>query len=168
MSRQWILMSGWLHSRYFGMAEKIEVVRMRAEHVEPARALLRRNRLSSEGIEEPAARFWVALEDGQVVGVAGLEGSGEDVLLRSVAVAPRLQGRGAGSRLVRAVLREAREAGARRAYLFSTGAGAFWAILGFREVPVPELVAAVGEAPMVRLYADRGWLDSEVAWVVQL
>ena len=144
------------------------MVRMGPEHVEQARALLRRNRLSAEGIDDPAARFWVILDGGQVVGVAGLEGSGENVLLRSVGIAPRLQGRGAGSRLVKEVLAEARAAGARRVYLFSTGAGHFWALLGFNEVPVPELVAALPGTPLVRLYTERGWLDSEVAWALDL
>jgi hypothetical protein len=36
--------------------------------------------------------------------------------------------------------------------------------LGFREVPVSELVAALPEAPQVRQYAALGWLSTEVAW----
>lgn len=146
----------------------MEVVPMRPEHLEEARALLRYHRLSSEGLDDPAARFWVALDGGRVVGLAGLEGTGEAVLLRSVAVSRRRQGRGAGSRLVRDVLRQARGTGARRVYLFSTGAAHFWAVLGFEEVPVSELVAALPTAPMVRLYSDRGWLESEAAWALDL
>ena len=51
-----------------------------------------------------------------------------------------------------------------RAYLFSTEAGAFWSRQGFREVPVPELVAALPDAPQVRHYDQQGWLPDEVAW----
>lgn len=141
---------------------------MAPEHVEQAQALLRRSRLSAEGMDDASSRYWVTLEGDRVVAVAGLEGTGGNVLLRSVAVAPRLQGRGTGSRLIREVLAQARAAGARRAYLFSTGAAAFWAVLGFKEVPVPELVAALPDAPLVRLYGERGWLESEVAWVLDL
>ena len=54
--------------------------------------------------------------------------------------------------------------GVARAYLFSTDAGAFWARTGFREVPVPELVAALPAAPQVRHYDALGWLPTEVAW----
>ncbi|MEP7115425.1 MAG: hypothetical protein ABI862_19335 [Ilumatobacteraceae bacterium] len=47
---------------------------------------------------------------------------------------------------------------------FSTDAGAFWSRQGFRKVPVPELVAALPDAPQVRHYEQQGWLPDEVAW----
>ena len=36
--------------------------------------------------------------------------------------------------------------------------------MGFHEVPVPELVAALPAAPQVRHYDALGWLPTEVAW----
>ncbi|MFI6033517.1 GNAT family N-acetyltransferase [Streptomyces sp. NPDC051315] len=86
------------------------------------------------------------------------------MLLRSVAVRPDLRGCGAARRLVERVLADTAEQGARTAYLFSTGAGAFWARLGFRTVPVDEVATALPGAPQVRQYRDAGTLADEVAW----
>jgi len=66
-----------------------------------------------------------------VVGCVGLEGSGEDVLLRSLAVVPRLQGAGTGKALYREVIAEAGRRGARAVYLLTTTAEGFFAKAGF-------------------------------------
>jgi N-acetylglutamate synthase-like GNAT family acetyltransferase len=132
-------------------------------------ALLAQLRLGTDNVLVPGTRYWLA-EDagGQVAGVVGLEYGAEDVLLRSAAVAPPTRGRGVGAALVREALESAAQAGYRRAYLFSTGAGSYWVRLGFREVPVPQLVAALPGAPQVRRYEELGWLPTEVAWVLEL
>jgi N-acetylglutamate synthase-like GNAT family acetyltransferase len=132
-------------------------------------ALLAQLRLGTDNVLAPGTRYWLAEgSGGQVAGVVGLEYGVEDVLLRSAAVDPPLRGRGVGAALVRAALESASQCGYRRAYLFSTGAGPYWLKLGFREVPVPALVAALPDAPQVRRYEELGWLPTEVAWVLEL
>jgi predicted N-acetyltransferase YhbS len=66
--------------------------------------------------------------------------------------------------LVQHAVDAAVSAGYRRIYLFSTGAGAYWQRLGFREVAVAELVSAMLAAPQVKRYEVLGWLPTEVAW----
>ncbi|HET9223944.1 MAG TPA: GNAT family N-acetyltransferase [Roseiflexaceae bacterium] len=132
-------------------------------------ALLARLRLGIDHVLAPGTRYWLAEgAGGQVAGVVGLEYGAEDVLLRSAAVDPPARGRAIGAALVREALESAARAGYRRAYLFSTGAGPYWVRLGFREVPVPQLVAALPDAPQVRRYEELGWLPTEVAWVLEL
>jgi N-acetylglutamate synthase-like GNAT family acetyltransferase len=125
--------------------------------------------LSSHAVLAPGTRYWLGEnEAGAVIGVVGLEYEADAVLLRSAGVLPSHQGCGLGTALTNHALDAARASGATRAYLFSTGAGAYWTRLGFREVPVPELVAALPNAPQVRQYAQLGRLPTEVAWRLDL
>ncbi len=84
----------------------------------------------------------VAEADGRIVGIVGLERGGDAVLLRSVAVDAAARGAGLGARLVADRLREA---GARRAFLLTTDAAAWFERLGFargpRESAPPALAA---------------------------
>jgi N-acetylglutamate synthase-like GNAT family acetyltransferase len=126
-------------------------------------AVLKEARLSTDDLLVDGTRYWLA-EDGerQPVGMVGLELGISVVLLRSAAVRPSWRGQGLGTSLVQHALDAA--SGSRHVYLFSTGAGAYWRQLGFREVPVSELVAALPQAPQVRQYERLGWLPTEVAW----
>jgi N-acetylglutamate synthase-like GNAT family acetyltransferase len=132
-------------------------------------ALLAQLHLGTDSVLAPGTRYWLAEgADGQIAGAVGLEYGAEVVLLRSAAVDPQTRGRGVGAALVREALRSAVAEGYQSAYLFSTGAGPYWIKLGFRQVPVPELVAALPDAPQVRRYEELGWLPAEVAWVLEL
>jgi N-acetylglutamate synthase-like GNAT family acetyltransferase len=136
---------------------------------ERIRALLAQLHLGTDSVLAPGTRYWLAEgAGGQVIGVVGLEYGAEAALLRSAAVDPQTRGCGVGAALVREALRSATAEGFRRVYLFSTGAGPYWIKLGFRQAPVPELVAALPDAPQVRRYEELGWLPTEVAWVVAL
>lgn len=125
------------------------------------RALLAACGLSDRGLLAEGSRYWLAEQGGAPVGAVGLEYGAGAALLRSAAVLPDLRGRRIGAALVRAALADA--AGA-RVYLFSTGAGPYWQRFGFVEVPVPELIAALPDAPQVHHFTAMGWLPTEVAW----
>ena len=130
-------------------------------------ALLEESDLSTHAVLADGTRYWLAQRaDGTPIGAIGAEygTGGNAVLLRSAAVQPPSRGQGIGAALLQRALDEATASGCERAYLFSTGAGAYWSRLGFREVPVPELVAALPDAPQVRYYDQHGWLPDEVAW----
>ncbi len=136
-----------------------------ADEAERICALLAQMRLGTDSVLALGTRYWLADgAGGRLAGAVGLEYGAEAVLLRSAAVDPLTRGRGLGTALVREALRSAGAAGYRWAYLFSTGAGSYWMRLGFRAAPVPELVAALPDAPQVRRYQELGWLPTEVAW----
>lgn len=114
------------------------------------------------------ATFWIARRDGQPVGVIGLEHGEGASLLRSAAVLPEVRGGGVGRALVQSALTLATLRGDRAVYLFSSGAGGYWARHGFREVGVDDLARALPKVPQVRSGVLRGWLHEERAWFKSL
>lgn len=97
-------------------------------------ALLERCGLPDAGLADHVSTLLVARSGGDVVGCAALELHEPDALLRSVAVAPELRGRGLGERLTAAVLDLARARLARRVYLLTETAAGFFPRFGFRTI----------------------------------
>ncbi|MBP2389958.1 GNAT family N-acetyltransferase [Aeromicrobium fastidiosum] len=131
------------------------------------RDFLRSVDLTLAGLDAPAVRLWVEHDErGEIIGSTGFEVSadGRNALIRSVAVAPGRRAAGAGSRLARHALDEARASGADRAWLFSRRSGPFWQSLGFARADRHELAAALPDAHQVVLFTQTGQLDREVAW----
>lgn len=108
--------------------------------------------------------YWLAESGGEVVGCIGLEHGDHVSLLRSAAVRPDRQGQGLGQQLAQVALQAARSRGDRAVYLFSSHAGGYWQKLGFVQVPVGELSAALPGAPQVKSGECRGWIHDETAW----
>ena len=69
--------------------------------------------------------------EGVIVGVAGYERYGGDILLRSVAVAESQRSTGIGARLTADRLSHARAAGCSSAYLLTDTASGYWQRHGF-------------------------------------
>jgi ribosomal protein S18 acetylase RimI-like enzyme len=67
-------------------------------------------------------RVWVAEDRAAVVGMIVLEDAGDHLLLENVAVLPRAQGRGVGSRLLRTAETIAAERGLRQIRLYTNEA----------------------------------------------
>jgi N-acetylglutamate synthase-like GNAT family acetyltransferase len=108
-------------------------------------ALLTQNSQSAHGVLAPGSRYWLAENaNGDPIGAVGLEFGSPALTEHALEIAVQL--------------------GCAVVYLFSTGAGDFWSGLGFRQVPVPELVAALPNTPQVRHYEALGSLEEEVAW----
>ncbi|HEY0080528.1 MAG TPA: GNAT family N-acetyltransferase [Pyrinomonadaceae bacterium] len=103
--------------------------------LEEIRALLEATALPSEGVAEHLADFLVARDaEGALVGCIGLERHGRTGLLRSAAVAPRLQRSGLGSRLTTALLKRAARSGLEEMALLTTTAREFFSRrFGFEE-----------------------------------
>ena len=59
-------------------------------------------------------------------------GGGQDALLRSIVVAAPARGRGHGAAIINALVEAARNAGARRLWLLTMSASAFFEALGWR------------------------------------
>ena len=122
-----------------------------------------------EGLEWPPACYIVAYFGMELVGVVGVEPMLDAALIRSLYVIDAMRNRGFGAGLVSAARKAAHTRGAKSLYLFSTDAGEFFKSLGFIEVPVPQLVGALGGAPQVEYYRARPEeLAREVAWYLDI
>jgi amino-acid N-acetyltransferase len=130
----------------------------------PALELLGRADLPLAGVEEHFAGFVVLEGNDGLLGVAGVERYGTDVLLRSVAVDERARKGGAGSALTRAVLARASAEGVRRAYLLTTTAEDFFARRGFRVIARKAVPDAVRQSVEFR----EACPDTAVAMVREL
>lgn len=104
-------------------------------------------KLPADDISEGGRRFWRAIDEtGAVIGYGGLEGSGADLLLRSVVILPARRGSGLGRALIDALLREAKHAGGRRVWLLTTGAADFFDRLGFERKERADAPAVVTQS----------------------
>jgi predicted N-acetyltransferase YhbS len=123
----------------------------------------------TEGLEWPPACYIVAYFGTEPVGVIGVEPSLDAALLRSLYVVEPMRRRGIATELIAAARKAAHTRGARSLYLFSTDAGDFFKRFGFIEVPLAQLVAALGATPLVKHYLARpDDLAREVAWYLDI
>lgn len=107
--------------------------------------LLRDSDLPVADLDSSPVRLFVGHDDGQFVGVGGLERYGPDALLRSVAVPDSMRGSGYGSALYRELEARAREAGVERLYLLTDTAAGFFAEVGFEVVDREDAPGSVRE-----------------------
>jgi amino-acid N-acetyltransferase len=109
-----------------------------------------------EEIAEQIGTFRVAELDGSVCGIAALRNYGDGLgELRSLAVQESAQGRGFGDMLVRAIVRDARDAKLGALYVLTANPG-YFSLQGFEEV-VWEEVPQVLDADRVSGVARRRW-----------
>lgn len=97
-------------------------------------ALLVAGKLPLDGAREHLDNFIVGEADGEVLCVGGFEAYEQTGLLRSMAVASSLRGKGIGDHLLGAVKARARVQGVESLYLLTTTAAAFFAQRGFVQV----------------------------------
>jgi SAM-dependent methyltransferase len=98
------------------------------------RSLLEEAGLPTESIGTGRTFFSVALREGAVIAVAGLEFYGPDALLRSVAVSGKARGEGLGSSLLRFTETTAAERGIQRMVLLTETARPFFLHRGYRAI----------------------------------
>ena len=132
--------------------ETMPTLRLATDHDAGAvEQLLTASHLPLDGVREALRCFVVAYDNGQLVGVAGIEAcgvSGEHALLRSVAVDPSWRSRGLGRTLVNRAIALAEERGAKALYLLTTTADRYFPSFGFETTTrdkVPEDVQATAE-----------------------
>ncbi len=113
-----------------------------------ARAFLREAGLAVDDLEAPgAARLFGAFDGDALVGVVGIEGVDDAVLLRSLAVVDARRGAGYGRALVAFAEREAAAQGVRCLYLLTTTAADFFDRLGYRRIARNEVPRAIAATP---------------------
>jgi arsenate reductase len=113
------------------------------EDLGAVRALLVRLHLPAEDLGNSSQTFVIAHVGDELVGCVALERCGEDALLRSLAVIPRMQSTGLGKALHAKALAEAEQSGTRAVYLLTTTAAPFFARAGFTMVDRADVPVAV-------------------------
>lgn len=117
-------------------AEELRIESAAAEDLPFVLALVEECGLPAEGVGEHFARFFVARLGGKRIGCVGMEVYGDDVLLRSLAVARQARNAGVGETLLSRAIEEARNAGGRTAWGLTTfGKKGLFDRFGFRVVP---------------------------------
>ena len=112
------------------------------------RTLLERCDLPVEDLRsEHLEHFVVCRRGDQLVGTVGLELYGEHALLRSLAVAPELRGKGVGHELWAHIQVEAARAGIRRLYLLTTTADGLFKRWGFSRVDRSTVPPGIQQTP---------------------
>lgn len=104
------------------------------EDVAAIGALLRNNALPDNDLASNVGDFFVARSADAVIGAAGLERYGAHALLRSVVVDAAWRRGGIAGALIDAVLRHARTAGLRDAYLLTNDAASYFTRHGFARI----------------------------------
>jgi len=103
--------------------------------IHDVRLLLKGCKLPDGGIEDQLAdAFMVAEQDGEIIGVAGIEICGDQGLLRSVAVSEPYRRKSVGRLLVKECLARARRRGVTEIYLLTIDAQGYFEALGFTAV----------------------------------
>lgn len=130
---------------------EVKLRRATAGDLPAVKDLLILRSLPLEGVAENFERYWVAEDERELVGAAGLEVHGRFGLLRSLAVLPTAANAGIGSRLTWQLLEEAVGQGLREVYLLTTTASEFFPRFGFvrlrrKEVPADLLESSEFEA----------------------
>jgi amino-acid N-acetyltransferase len=102
-----------------------------AADLDEIRALLSAGGLPVDDVEEHAAEFVLAKQDGVAVGAVASECADNAALLRSLCVAPSHRGQAIGARLLARIEARAASRGVRELYLLTTGAVAYFEQHGF-------------------------------------
>src|SRR6266513_2358695 len=101
------------------------IERAQAGDIDGVLNLLRDSQLPLDGLREHLATTLIARHGERIVGTAALEVYPDGALLRSVAVAPAMQGKGLGHELTEAAVRLAHDVGVPALFLLTTTAERF-------------------------------------------
>lgn len=118
-----------------------------AEDLPAVLALLGRAELPTAGVAEALPQFVIAENEGELVGVVGLELYGDSALLRSLAVEERWRRSGVGRTLIDRALAVTRERGIKDVFLLTTTAEHYFPQFGFTCVSRDSVAEAVQESP---------------------
>lgn len=95
--------------------------------------LLAEAKLDFSDLKQPNIRLFRFEENGQTIGVGGLEIFDDQALLRSVAVKKALQGKGFGKEMVVQIEQTARHSGIKSLYLLTNTAPDFFKSIGYQQ-----------------------------------
>lgn len=125
----------------------MEIRTAQPEDLAAVRRLLEAAELPVDGLEDQwGSGYAVAVDDGEVVGAAGIERHGRYGLLRSVVTAPSRRGEGIGEMLVTNRAAWAGTEGLDGIYLLTTTAADYFPRLGFERVEREDLPIEIRES----------------------
>jgi amino-acid N-acetyltransferase len=108
------------------------------------RSILEAAGLIAEGVESPSSCYLIAYCGNEPIGTAGIESRIDAAILRSLAVAESMRGRGIGEALIKAARVAAHTRGARILYVLTKEPLTGWFTrLGFVMVPMSKLRSAL-------------------------
>jgi amino-acid N-acetyltransferase len=106
---------------------------LKAEEFDRAIGLLQEANLQYSDLDQPHIRLFGFEEEGQLVGIGGLEIFGDLALLRSVAVKKDCRGRGLGAKIVGQLERLSKESGITALFLLTNTAKDFFLTRGYQQ-----------------------------------
>jgi amino-acid N-acetyltransferase len=124
----------------------VQIKRATAQDGPSILQLLRDAELPVDGLLDHLDTAFIARVDGRVVGSAALEVYEGGALLRSVAVAPAVQGHGIGRQLVDVAVTLAESLGVPAVYLLTTSAEHYFPKLAFVPITSAHVPASVQES----------------------
>lgn len=107
------------------------------------KALLQRASLPTNGLESHVEHLFVLESGGHVLGAAAFEAYPPYALLRSLVIAPQIQGQGHGRRLLKFILNEVKTQDFLEAYALTTTIPNWLSRLGFEEMSRQDLPEAL-------------------------
>jgi amino-acid N-acetyltransferase len=126
----------------------VEIRGAAMDDLEAIEVLLVENHLPTVGVAPAIDDFLIALADGRIVGVVGMEYCGDYGLLRSTAVTAEWRGRGVAKALVERIVAKAEARGVKALYLLTTTAERYFPSFGFHVTArdaVPDEIRATDE-----------------------
>jgi amino-acid N-acetyltransferase len=104
--------------------------------------------LPTSDLTEEHLRYFIILgQAGRVAGCIGMEVSGQDALLRSLAVDSMMRGEGYGNRLLQLMEERARDEGVQRLYLLTTSAADFFEHQGYARIDRADVPESIRNTP---------------------
>ncbi|MCP1482816.1 MULTISPECIES: arsenic resistance N-acetyltransferase ArsN2 [Pseudomonas] len=116
-------------------AVDIQVVPIGADQIDALRLSLERAGLPTADLVLPARRFFRFDYEGVPLGYGGLEGQGQDVLLRSLVIESEKRGQGWGAAVLEQMEAMAATFGAIKLHLLTNTAANFFKAHGYSECP---------------------------------
>jgi amino-acid N-acetyltransferase len=107
--------------------------KLKFKDINQVRSLLQENNLPVSDLNEQII-FFVEKNADKIVAVGGMESSGKDAIIRSIAVSDDNKGKGLGGKITRKLLKYAQETGKKDIYLLTTTAEDYFPKYGFKKI----------------------------------
>lgn len=140
----------------------MEIIELSHDQFDSVFELLAEAKLDSSDLKQPNIRLFRFEENGQTIGVGGLEIFGDQALLRSVAVKKALQGKGLGKEMVAQIEKTARNSGIKSLYLLTNTAPDFFKSIGYQQIdrndfakPLKQTAQFAGLCPVSAIYMKK-------------
>ena len=112
----------------------MNIKELKPEEFDTTFNLLQESKLDASDLKQPNIRLFRFEENGEFIGVGGLEIFDDLALLRSVAISKKQQNKGLGKQLVSLIEKTAKASGISELYLLTNTAAGFFEALGYQQI----------------------------------